>query len=134
LLCRPHQFEGVGQQRALVRDHLEFDPVGVERLAGQLRGEHRLGGPAAAGSVGQRHDAEPVQQIEQTRSTLRIDPAYRDGGQFGARRDERILEHRQVARTPGTHDQPRGEAPVGDRQFLVSHPAPPSLPPGTLHR
>ena len=33
---------GVRQQRVLVTDDLELDPVGLERLAGQLRGLHRL--------------------------------------------------------------------------------------------
>ena len=33
------QLGRVGQQRALVADHLELDPVGLERLARELRGE-----------------------------------------------------------------------------------------------
>ena len=36
LLGRLEQRGRVGQQRALVADHLELDPVGLERLAGEL--------------------------------------------------------------------------------------------------
>ena len=44
----------VGQQRALVADDLELDPVGLERLAGELRGQHGVAGGEAAGGVGQQ--------------------------------------------------------------------------------
>ena len=36
LLGGLQQLGRVGQQRAVVADHLELDPVGLERLAGQL--------------------------------------------------------------------------------------------------
>ena len=47
----------VGQQRVLVADHLELDPVGLERLAGELGGQHRVAGGEAAGGVGEQLDA-----------------------------------------------------------------------------
>ena len=53
LLGRVEQLDRVGQQGALVGDHLELDPVGLQRLAGQLGGQHGLAGGEAAGGVGQ---------------------------------------------------------------------------------
>ena len=44
LLGGEQQLRRVGQQRALVADDLELDPVGRERLARQLRGERRRRG------------------------------------------------------------------------------------------
>ena len=135
LLCGPDQFDGIGQQRALVGDDLELDPVGLQRLAGQLRGEHRLGGAATARGVGQRGDAEPVQQVQHPGAALAVDAAHRHGGQLGARRDQRLFEHREVGRAAGAQDQPRAEAAARDREFLsVSHPAPPSPPPPARRR
>ena len=64
LLGRVDQLDRVGQQRALVGDDLELDPVGLERLAGELGGEHRVAGGEAAGRVGQRAHADPLQHVE----------------------------------------------------------------------
>ena len=47
------QLDRVGQQRAVVADHLELDPVGLERLAGELRGADGVARGVAAGRVGQ---------------------------------------------------------------------------------
>ena len=47
------QLGRVGQQRAVVADHLELDPVGAERLAREPRGGDRLAGGEAAGGVGE---------------------------------------------------------------------------------
>ena len=43
LLGRGHQLHGVGQQRPVVADDLELDPVGLEGLPGQLGGQDGLG-------------------------------------------------------------------------------------------
>ena len=51
-LCGADQFDGIWQQCALVGDHLKLDPVGAQRLAGQLRGEHSIGGAARARGAG----------------------------------------------------------------------------------
>jgi hypothetical protein len=84
-----------------------------------LRGQHRLGGTAAACGVGQRGDAEPVQQIQHAGAAFGVDATHRDGGQFGARRDERLLEHAQVRGAAGPHDQPRAELTSGNCEFCV---------------
>ena len=119
--------DGIGQQRAFVGDDLELDPVGVS-ASRPLRGEHRLGRAAASRGVGQRRDAQSVEQVEQSGAALGVDPADGDGGQFRARGHQRLFEHREVAGSPGPHDEPRREAAVADGQFRISHLAPPSLP------
>ena len=81
LLGRGQELDRVGQQRAVVADHLELDPVGAEGLPGQLGRQHGLAGRGAAGSVGQHPDAELVEQVEQRPPPRRIDPAHGHGGQ-----------------------------------------------------
>jgi len=41
----------LGEQRVLVTDHLELDPIGPERLTGQLGGQDRLGRGEASSRV-----------------------------------------------------------------------------------
>ena len=65
LLGRLEQRGRVGQQRALVADHLELDPVGLERLARELRGEHGVARREAAGRVGQQVDARVVEHVDE---------------------------------------------------------------------
>ena len=64
LLGRLEQLGRVGQQRAVVADHLELDPVGLERLARQLRGRDGLARRVAAGGVGQQLDAGLVEHLD----------------------------------------------------------------------
>ena len=63
----------VGQQRALVADHLELDPVGLERLARELGGEHGVARGEAAGRVGQQADAGGVEHVDDRAARVRID-------------------------------------------------------------
>jgi len=56
----------------------------VQRSTGQLGGQHRLGRDATARGVGQWRDPEATEQIEHAGAASHIDPAQRDGGQFGA--------------------------------------------------
>ena len=64
LLGRLEQRGRVGQQRALVADHLELDPVGLERLAGELGGEHRVARGEAAGGVREQAHAGAVEHVD----------------------------------------------------------------------
>ena len=64
LLGRGHELDRVGQERPVVADHLELDPVGRERLAGQPRGQHRVAGRVAAGGVRQHLDPGGVEHVE----------------------------------------------------------------------
>ena len=59
LLGRLQQLGRVGQQRAVVADHLELDPVGLERLARQPGGHDGVARRVAAGGVGQQLARRP---------------------------------------------------------------------------
>ena len=74
------QLDGVGEEGAVVADDLELHPVGLERLPGQLGGEHRLGGGEAAGSVGQDGTPAPREQVEEGPPGRRVDPPHGHGG------------------------------------------------------
>ena len=82
------QFDGIWQQCALVGDHLERDPVGAQRLAGQLRGEHSIGGAARARGAGSgvlpSRLSRSSTPVPPTASTRRIATVI----QLGARRDQ----------------------------------------------
>jgi hypothetical protein len=81
-----------------------------------MASQHRLGRGAAARGVG-RGDAEPGQQIEHTGAGIGVDAAHRDGGQLCARRDQCLLEHREIRRAAGAHDKPRAELTTRNRQL-----------------
>ena len=87
LLGGRQQLGRVGQQRALVADDLELDPVGLERLAGELRGEDRVARGVAAGGVGQqlRRRASSRTSTSEPRAAG-VDPPQRDGDHLGAAR------------------------------------------------
>ena len=78
------ELDGVGQQRAVVADHLELDPVGLERLARELRGDDRVAGGVAAGGVREHLDAGAVEHVEDRAARGRVEPAQRDRAQLGA--------------------------------------------------
>ena len=65
LLGGAQQLGRVGQQRVLVADHLELDPVGGEGLAREPGGEHRVARGVAAGGVGQQLDAGVGEHVDQ---------------------------------------------------------------------
>ncbi len=58
------QLDRVRVEGAVVADHLELDPVGLERLAGELGGADRVAGGEAAGGVGEGEEAEAVDHVE----------------------------------------------------------------------
>ena len=129
LFCGADQFDRIGQQRPLVGDDLQLDPVGAQRLPGKLRGEDGLGRAATARGVRQRGDLQPVEQLQHPGAALGVHPPHRHGGQLGAGGHQRLLQNREVRRAAGTEDEPRTERAVGDRELLdpgLSHPAPPS--------
>ena len=86
LLGGEQQLGRVGQQRALVADDLELDPVGLERLAGEPRGQHRVARGEAAGGVRQQLDAGRVEHVDERAARRRIDAPQRDGDELGAAR------------------------------------------------
>ena len=80
------QFDRVGQQGDLVGDDLELDPVRLQRLAGELGGQHGVGAGVAAGGVGQHARSGAGRARRAPTRVRRVDPAHRDRGQLGARR------------------------------------------------
>ena len=79
----------VGQQRVLVADHLELDPVGLERLAGELGGQDRVAGGEAAGGVGEQLHAGVGEHVDERAARAGVDAPQRDGDELGAARLDR---------------------------------------------
>ena len=125
LLGGEQQLGRVGQQRAVVADDLELDPVGLERLAGELGRHDRVAGGEAAGGVRQQLDAALVEDVGERAARLRVDPAQRDRDELGARRADRLGERLQPLEAARAEDQARAQrAPaelerrVGDGDLL----------------
>ena len=114
LLGGGHELDGVGQQRAVVADHLELHPVGVERLARELRGEHRVARREAAGGVRQRLHPALVEHVDQRALHRGLDPAQRDGDHLGGARADRVRQRLEPREAAGAEDQPRAELAAGD--------------------
>ena len=134
LLGRQQQLGRVGQQRALVADDLELDPVGLERLAGQLRGEHGVAGRVAAGGVGQQLDAAVLEHVDERAARRRVDAPQGDGDELGTRGADGLGQRLQAREAAGAEDQARAQrAPgdlerrVGDRYLLGAHGQPPCM-------
>ena len=128
LLGRQQQLGRVGQQRALVADDLELDPVGLERLAGQPRGDDGVAGREAAGGVGQQLDAAVLEDVDERAARRRIDAPQGDGDELGARGADGLGQRLQAREAAGAEDQARAQrAPgdlerrVGDRYLLGAH-------------
>ena len=68
-----------GIEGAVVADHLELDPLGLECLAGEAGGADRVAGGVAAGGVGQGEEAEAVEDVEHRAAGIRVDAAQGDG-------------------------------------------------------
>ena len=81
LLGGVEQLHGVGQQGVLVPDDLELDPVGLERLAGELGREDRLRRGETARRVGQDLDAPGPEHVEDAAARRGVDAAHGHGGQ-----------------------------------------------------
>jgi hypothetical protein len=109
----------VGQQRVLVADHLELDPVGLERLAGELGGEDRVAGGEAAGGVGEELDARAVEDVDERALGGRVDAAQRDGHELGAARLDRGGHGVERAEAAGAEQQPAGQLAAADGERVV---------------
>ena len=98
LLGGHEQLGAVGQQRVLVGDHLELDPVGLERFAGEPGGGDRVVRGVAAGGVGQ--DAPPGlrHDVQEGARSGRIQAAQRHRDDLGAGGVERPLEDLEARR------------------------------------
>ena len=109
----------VGQQRVLVADHLELDPVGLERLAGELGGEDRVAGGEAAGGVGEQLDAARGRARRRASRARRVDAAQRDGDELGAAGLDRGGHRVERAEAAGAEQQPAGQLAAADRERVL---------------
>src|SRR5690349_2254621 len=77
----------VWEQRLLIADHFELDPVGEADFAGEAGGADRFVGGVAAGGVGQDEHFRTIDVIDQGFFGFvgEIDAADGDGDHFGAR-------------------------------------------------
>ena len=115
---RPHELFDVGIEQLAIADDLELDPVGVERLARQLGGEHGVLGRLAARGVGQEvHLA--AEEIDQALVVAgEADAADRGGDHLRAARGDRVEHHLTVGIAGRAEEQPRGEAAAGNDEGL----------------
>ena len=97
------ELDGVGKQGPVVADHLELDPVGRERLPGELRGDDRVASGEAARGVRQHLDA---------------------GGRRGRRGSSRARRGRAGAARPCTARPRRPRAPAASTSWLAKPPVP----------
>ena len=140
-LGRLDQLDRVGEEGAVVADHLELDPVGLERLARETGGAHRVARRVAARRCSGGRTARGASITLQRRARAqRVDAAQRDGDDLGPRGDQRPLHHLQRAKAAGADDQPGAPGPPPSSNALVtrsrgavcgcglSHPGPPARP------
>ena len=113
LLGGREQLGRVGQQRAVVADHLELHPVGLERLAGELCGGHRLARREAARGVRQHLESRLLEHLHDRAAGARVHAPHRDRGQLGAGLARRLRHHLEVAKAAGAEDQARLERATG---------------------
>jgi hypothetical protein len=100
------QLDRVGQQGVLVGDHLQLDPVCLQRLAREVRGEHRVARGVAACGVRQHANAAAGEHVEDRPACGGVDPAHRHRRQLGSGRRERRVEHLEARHAAGAHDEP----------------------------
>ena len=117
----------IGQQRFLVAEDLELDPVGhretvpIEQLPAEPGHADRVGGREATGRVGQDRVPFRVDEVEDVAS-LSVQQsllAHRDGDHVGARGDQgftHLLEAGVLARA---HEQAAREAVRADDQRFI---------------
>jgi hypothetical protein len=79
-------------ERLALANHFELDPIGLERLPGQLGGQHGIACGRAARCVGQK-SVTLAEQIDQALRVAReVDAADRGGHQLSAARLDRIQQ------------------------------------------
>ena len=129
-----HEFLGVRIEQLAVADDLELDPVGLERFARQLGGEHGILGGLAAGGVGQEMDVLGNKIDQAFVVAGEADAPDRGRHHLGAARRDRVEHQLAVGIAGGAEEQARVEFAAGDderighgertpkRTRMVSHP------------
>ncbi len=122
LLGGAQQLGRVGQERVLVADHLELDPVGGKRLAGELGGEDGVARGVAAGGVGQQPHAGVGEHVDQraARTPARMGgpSPQRDRHQLAAARPDRLRHQLQRGKAARAEQQARAHCGPGDREGI----------------
>ena len=118
LLGGVDELDRVGEEGAVVADHLELDPVGLEGLAGELGGADGVAGGVAAGGVGEDEEAEAVDHVEDRAAGGGVDAAQGDGDDLGAGGGQRLFHLLERAEAAGAGDQARGPLAVAERPGL----------------
>ena len=98
-----------GSRVLVVADHLELDPVGLERLASEARGGDRVARREAAGGVGQHEAARRRRARPAATRARRVDAAHRNRGHLGARGLHGCRHRLEVAKAARADDQARRE-------------------------
>jgi hypothetical protein len=115
------ELPGVRQERLLVADHLELDPVRLERLAGESGGHHGVARGVAAGGVWQDEVPGLIEHLDQRTGRRRIDTSHGNGNDLRAARTERPFQRVGIAKASRPGDQPRVPATAAEQPFLLGH-------------
>ena len=118
LFRRVDELDGIRKQGLFIGDHLEFDPVGFEGLASQFSGEDGFARGETSCGIGQHQDVVIQQHPEERRPARGAMPTHCHGGELGAGRSKRSPETLLTRRSPGAHDEPRGEGHPVDHQRI----------------
>ena len=118
LLGGAQQLGGIGQQRVLVADDLELDPVGREGLARELGGEDGIARGVAAGGVRQQLDTRRREDVEQRATSGRVDAPQGDGHELAAAGLDRRGHQLQRGEAAGAEQQTRAQRTPGDDEPL----------------
>ncbi len=96
-----HNADGIGQQRRLVGNHFELDPLVESRRARDPCVPAGVGDRVATGGVGEQEIPRRVEVREDAfvLGSVEIDPPDRDGDDFRARRGDRVAHQGGGART-----------------------------------
>ena len=114
---------GVREERAVVADHLELDPVGLERLARHARRQHGVVRRVAAGGVRQQEQPELVEHLDhRARARPRRRAAARRSTISAPDAAIASLHHVEAAEPAGADDQARapGAAAISRSSASIS--------------
>ncbi len=120
-----HQLDRVRKQRAVIPDHLELDPFGLEGFAGQLGGDDRVARGEAPRRVRQHVDPRVTQDVEDRPPRGGIEPAQRNGADLGSRGGERGTQQLVVREAAGSQQQSGAKLAPRDNEWLQRPVHPP---------
>jgi hypothetical protein len=101
-----HQLFDVGIEELAIADHLELDPVGLQRFTRQMRGQHRVLGGLAACGIGQEMHSAGEQIDDALVVAGKADPTDRRRHHLGAARGHGVEHELAVGIARGAEKQP----------------------------